>query len=144
MKLTTSVPLKLYLAILNATLKPLHQVTLPPEVTMKLAPPEKPKHPSQMEKLTALISPDPEYMKLWAEDFATLYLAATLYYMCQESSGCTSKYEADCCTVSCQDDGPLPLHKQQKSMREDPRRQHSIRFLVDTTHFTRFASIMLP
>ena len=32
-KLATSVSPKLFLAILNSTVKPLHQVTLPPEVT---------------------------------------------------------------------------------------------------------------
>ena len=42
-KLATSVSPKLFLAILNSTVKPLHQVTLPPEITMKLTPPEKPK-----------------------------------------------------------------------------------------------------
>ena len=40
-KLATSVSPKLFLVILNSTVKPLHQVTLPPEVTMKLTPPEK-------------------------------------------------------------------------------------------------------
>ena len=40
-KLATSVSPKLFLAILNSTVKPLHQVTLPPEVMMKLTPPEK-------------------------------------------------------------------------------------------------------
>ena len=50
-KLTTSISLKLYLAILNSTIKLLHQVTLPPAVTMKMTPPEKPKCPSQMKHL---------------------------------------------------------------------------------------------
>ena len=44
-KLATSVSLKLFLVILNSTVKPLHQVTLPPEVTMKLTLPEKLKCP---------------------------------------------------------------------------------------------------
>ena len=86
-KLTTSVSPKLYLVILNVTVKPLHQVTLPPEVTTKLALPMKPKCPSQMEKLVALISPDPEYMKPWAGDSATLYLTVTLYYVVRKAVG---------------------------------------------------------
>ena len=45
--LATSVSPKLFLVILNLTVKPLHKVTLPPEVTMKL--PEKPKCPLMRE-----------------------------------------------------------------------------------------------
>ena len=52
-KLATSVSPKLFLAILNLTVKLLHQVTLPPEVTMKLTPPEKLKHPPMREQLAA-------------------------------------------------------------------------------------------
>ena len=80
-KLATSVSLKLFLVILNSTIKLLHQVTLPPAVTMKLTPPEKPKQASQTEWLVDLISPDPEYMKSLASESATLYLAVTLYYI---------------------------------------------------------------
>ena len=42
-KLATSISLRFYLVILNSTIKLLHQVTLPPTMTTKLTPPEKPK-----------------------------------------------------------------------------------------------------
>ena len=84
-KLATSVSPKLYLAILNSTVKPLHQVTLPPVVTTKLIPPKKPRHPSETEQLAELISPDPEYMKPWANKSATLYLATTLHYVLRKA-----------------------------------------------------------
>ena len=84
-KLATSVSPKLYLVILNLTIKPLHQVTLPPVVTTKLTSPKKLRCPSQTEWLAELISPDPEYMKPWANESATLYLAATLHYMLRKA-----------------------------------------------------------
>ena len=54
-QLAASLSLKLYLAILNATVKPLCLVTLPDTWTIKLAPPEKPKK--------ATMTPDPDAMK---------------------------------------------------------------------------------
>ena len=86
-KLATSVSPKLYLVILNSTIKLLHQVMFPLAVTMKLTLPEKPKQASQTEQLADLISPDPEYMKPWASESAMLYLTATLYYVMRKVTG---------------------------------------------------------
>ena len=84
-KLATSVSLKLYLAILNSTIKPLHQVMLPLAMTMKLTLPEKPKQASLTERLADLMSPDPVYMKPLASESAMLYLTATLYYIIRKT-----------------------------------------------------------
>ena len=84
-KLATSVLPKLYLVILNSTIKLLRQVMLLPVVTTKLTPPEKPKQALQTEQLADLISPDPEYMKPWASESATLYLTATLCYVIRKA-----------------------------------------------------------
>ena len=86
-KLATSVSLKLFLAILNSTVKLLHQVTLPPEVMMKLTLPERLKHAPVKEQLAAQVTPDPDYMKPWTDESATLYLAATMYYVIRKAMG---------------------------------------------------------
>ena len=64
------------LAILNSTVKPLHQVTLPDTLITKLPPPEKPKNITQTEALVQKSA-----LRAWAEDSATLYLVATLHYL---------------------------------------------------------------
>ena len=79
-KLTTLVSHKTFLTIANTTVKPLHQVTLPSPVTMKLTLPAPPKHVHHNEWIFQKISPDPAKLKDWAEDSATLYLAVTLSY----------------------------------------------------------------
>ena len=80
-KLVTSVSPKMYLTLLNATVKPMHQVMLPEAVKAQLTPPENPKKGKQRVTITDNVTPNPEYMKPWSEDSATLYLAATLHYV---------------------------------------------------------------
>ena len=77
-KLATSVSPKTYLALLNATVKPMHQVMLPETVKTHLTPPEIPKKVKQTVAIADKVTPNPEYMKRWADNSATLYLAATL------------------------------------------------------------------
>ena len=60
--------------------KPLHQITLPPAMTTKLTPPVPPRCVPCNEQIFQKILPDPAKLKDWAEDLATLYLAATLSY----------------------------------------------------------------
>ena len=80
-KLVTSVSPKMYLALLNATVKPMHQVMLPEAVKTHLTPPESPKKVKQTVAIADKVTPDLEYMKPWAEDLVTLYLVATLHYV---------------------------------------------------------------
>ena len=80
-KLVTSLSPKLYLAVLKSTAKPLHQVMLPPSVTTQLAPPEQPKKASKKETLVQKITLNPDQLKLWADESATLYLVATIHYI---------------------------------------------------------------
>ena len=61
--------------------KPMHQVMLLEAVKTRLTPPESPKKVKQIVAIADKVTPDPEYMKPWAEDSATLYLAATLHYV---------------------------------------------------------------
>ena len=63
----------------------MHQVMLPEAVKTHLTPPESPKKVTQMVAITDKVTPDPEYMKHWAEDSATLYLAATLHYIIRKT-----------------------------------------------------------
>ena len=78
-KLATSVSLKMYLTLLNATVKPMHQVMLLEAVKAQMNPPENPKKGKQRVTITDNATPNPEYMKPWLEDSATLYLVATLH-----------------------------------------------------------------
>ena len=80
-KLATSVSLKVYLTLLNATVKLMHQVILLEAVKAQLTPPENPKKEKQTVTIADNVTPNPEYMKPWLEDSATLYLVATLYYI---------------------------------------------------------------
>ena len=80
-KLVTSISPKMYLTLLNATVKLMHQVMLPEAMKAQLTPPENPKKVKQMVAITDKVTPNPEYMKPWPEDSATLYLAATLHYI---------------------------------------------------------------
>ena len=47
---------------------------------MKFKPPALPKKISHNEKIVELITLDPKLMEEWADDSATLYVAAGLYY----------------------------------------------------------------
>ena len=78
-KLVTSVSPKMYLTLLNATVKLMHQVLLPEAMKAQLTPPENPKKGKQRETIMDNVTPDPEYMRPWSEDSATLYLVATLH-----------------------------------------------------------------
>ena len=80
-KLVTSISPKMYLTLLNPTVKPLHQVMLLEAMKAQLTPPENPKKVKQMVAIVDKVTPDPEYIKPWSEDSATLYLAATLHYI---------------------------------------------------------------
>ena len=80
-KLVTSVSQKMYLTLLNATVKLMHQVLLPEAMKAQLTPPENPKKGKQRVTIMGNVMPDPEYMNPWLEDSATLYLAATLHYI---------------------------------------------------------------
>ena len=59
----------------------MHQVLLPEAVKAQLTPPENPKKGKQRVTITDNVTPNPEYMKPWSEDSASLYLVATLHYI---------------------------------------------------------------
>ena len=75
----------MYLAVLNTTVKLLHQVTLPLSASMKLQPPPKAKKPMKNEIIVKKIVLNPEMMQEWADDSATLYIAATLHYLIKKT-----------------------------------------------------------
>ena len=79
-KLSTMVDHKTFLTIANTMVKPLHQITLPLAVTMKLSPLTPPRCVPHNKWIFQRISPDLAKLKDWAEDLATLYLMATLSY----------------------------------------------------------------
>ena len=61
--LATSVSPKMYLTLLNATVKLMHQVMLPEAVKAQLTPPENPKKGKQRVTIVDNVTPNPEYMK---------------------------------------------------------------------------------
>ena len=65
--------------ILQTVIWPIHHISIP---DLHMPAPKKTKKAKLMreEKMVCHITPNPNLMKDWADDSATLYLAATLYY----------------------------------------------------------------
>ena len=84
-KLLTLLSPKTFMAILNAMVKPLHQVMLPPTVITKLDPSPKPKKVTRNETIVQKITPNLELIKDWADDSTKLYAAATLHYFIKKT-----------------------------------------------------------
>ena len=88
-KLTTELAPQTYLTILKASVKAMHQTTLPEEVQIKLkAPPKLPKL-SKNKNIILKISPDSKHMEDWGED-SVMYLAVTYVYYIQKAICSTS------------------------------------------------------
>ena len=75
--------------ILQMVIWPMHQINLPEAF---LATPKKAKKTklSREVKIVCQIAPNPNKMTEWLEDSATLYLAATIFYLMEKSVAKTS------------------------------------------------------
>ena len=76
---------QMYLTVIKVSVKATHQITLPEEVQVKLKASPKNLKLTRNKRIVKRISPDPEGMKDWGEDSATLYLAATYTYYIQKA-----------------------------------------------------------
>ena len=110
-KLSTLVDHKTFLTIANTTVKALHQITLPPAITTKLAPPAPPRCIPCNKQILQKISPDLIKFKGWAEDSATLYLAETLSYTLKKALLGLQQYERYDKDLSCEIDNTPMLQQ---------------------------------
>ena len=69
---------KIFLLILQSSVQPMYQLSIPEKFMPKFISPQK--KPSRDEKIIRNISPDSGQLTQWTENSTTLYLAATIHY----------------------------------------------------------------
>ena len=74
---------KMFLLILQSSVQPMYQLSIPEKFMLKFTSPKK--KPSRDEKIIRNISPDSGQLTQWAENSTTLYLAATIHYYVRQA-----------------------------------------------------------
>ena len=74
---------KMFLLVLQSSVQPMYQLSIPEKFMPKFTSPKK--KPSRDEKIIRKILPDSGQLTQWAENSATLYLAATIHYYVRQA-----------------------------------------------------------